>query len=309
MKRLLSCFVAIATVCALCFTSCKDDDPKDPDPNAGGLVSDKVPAEGWSGNADNGILKYSLGEADEDEPNTYYAFNMKDGVCESAVVNVVMPDANIAKQFAKILNDGSWVNYGDDEDDEDDYYAPRHSFDMTLAVMKRALSIRATRANLALPIPVKQSGKVIYVSLPNMKGLSDSDLRTVMEVWNGYASEIPDHVIFGKYENGTYTCSNMHGMNIDYVVNTQFNTAGHCTKYVTRITLPTEGWAQFYYEVYEEQISDFEMQFGQRPDLSISGKTVVLDAAIVGEVSRADVDAMICTLDWLNNRPFVSDLF
>ncbi len=316
MKRILNCFVALAAVSALCLTSCKSGDEEDDPirPEVKDLVSADVPSYGWSGETGNGILKYSPSEYDADEANAYYAFKMEDEVCESAVLNVVMSSVSEARQIARILNDGTWVGYDDDDDEEDYRTAPstlnRFRFiDMTAAVMRHIGRANATRAGLTLPIPVQQEGRVIYVVLPNVKGLSVADLRMVMDIWNGNSSRIPDHVVFGKYENGTYTCSNMHGMNIDYVVETKFNADGNCTKYVTRITLPSEGWAQFYYDVLEEQTDDFEIQFGRRPDLMLNGKTVELDAVIVGDVPRSQIDMMIYALDWLNNRPFISNLF
>lgn len=314
MKKLIYGIVAMATVLALGCTSCKsgDDDDFEPlGPDDKVLVSPDVPAEGWSGNTDNGVLRYAPYEYDDEEPNAYLAFNMKDGVCDKAVVNIVMPSAAQAKQLAQMLNNGTWV---DDDDDDDEYASARsivrsRAFDMTNVLVRHLGSSNVSRAGFTLPIPVQQDGKVIYITMTNFKGLSADDIKTVIDLWSGYSMTVPDRVIFGTYTDGVYTCKNMHGMNIDYVVETAFNASGFCTKYTTRITLPSENWAQFYFEAFEDQIWEFEQQFGQRPELTIDGKTVVLDAVIIGDIAHDQIDAMIYALDWMNNCPFIYRLF
>lgn len=304
MKKFLSTTLAMSMILALGFTSCKSDDVDYPEltPDDKELINPAVPAEGWSGNTENGVLKFAPEQYDEDA-NTYFAFNMKNGVCEKGVINVVMPSATQARQIAAMLNNGTWAEEDDDEDYEADYQAA--SFDMTTALMKKISRANASRAGIILPIPVQQEGKVIYVVLPNAKGLSATELKMVVDLWDGNSSITPDRVIFGTYSNGVYTCNNMHGMNISYRIETEFNAAGFCTKYLTKITLPNEDWASFYYDVYEEQMWDFEQQFGQRPELSLNGNTVTVNAFIVGEISQSQIEATIYTLDWMNNCPFV----
>ncbi|MDE6269970.1 MAG: hypothetical protein K2M12_03830 [Muribaculaceae bacterium] len=314
MKKFLTGIVALSTILTLAFTSCKsgDDDDFEPlNPDDKELVNSNVPAQGWSGNNENGTLKYAPSEYEDDEPNTYFAFDMKGGVCEKAVLNIVMPNSIQAKQIAQMLNNGTWI----DEDDDDENYSAspskskRRAFDVAETLLKRIRRGNASRAGVTLPIPVQQEGKVIYIMLPNLRGLSAADIKTAVDLWSGNTSIVPDRVIFGTYKDGIYTCKNMHGMNIDYRIETRFNSSGVCTKYTTSITLPTEAWAQFYFEAFEEQLWDFEQQFGQRPDLKINGKTVVLDAVIIGEVLQAQIDAMIYSLDWLNNCPLIYNLF
>lgn len=322
MKKISTYIVAASTMLALAFNSCKSGDDDDFEPliqEDKALVNSDVPGEGWSGNTENGILKYAPSEYDKEDPNTYFAFKMKDGVCEKAVINIVMYNTSQAKQFAQILNNGTWVDIDDededeDEDDEEDEYyfraeAKSHHIAFTYSLLKRISRYNASRSGYTLPIPVQQEGKVIYIYLPNMTGLYASDIEKAVNLWSGDYSIIPNHIIFGTYVNGVYTCNNMHGMNIDYVVETKFNTYGYCTKYTTTITLPSENWAELYYDAFEDQLWDFEQQFGQSPDLNITGKTVILDAVIVGNVTQEHIDSMIYSLDWLNNCPFIYSLF
>ena len=84
---------------------------------------------------------------------------------------------------------------------------------------------------------------------------------------------------------------------------------GYCTKYTTTLTLPDKNWAQVFYDTYEEQMWDFEQQFGQRPDLKLDGNKMILDAVIAGEVSREQIEQTIYSLDWINNRPLIFSLF
>lgn len=158
---------------------------------------------------------------------------------------------------------------------------------------------------------MQQDEKVIYIILPNFTGLDADDLREIMDLWTGNGYVDPDRVIFGKYQDGVYTCDNMHGMDISYriEIETEFNSDGFCSRYLTSITLPTEEWAEFYYDMYEEQMWDFEQQFGQRPDLRLNGKTVTVDAVIIGDIPRGQIESMIYSLDWLNNCPFLFRLF
>ena len=307
---------ALCMALALGFTSCGGDDDNDGPDNPGSddksLVSSNVPSEGWTGNSNDGVLKYAPSEYDAEDINAYFTFSMKGGVCEKAVINVVFEDASQAKQIAKMLTDGTWAEYDDDDDDDYSYSqspAVSRAFTMTSSIIKRTSRASAQNSDVRLPIPVQQEGKVVYVVIPNLKGLSASDLKAVVEIWSGNASSAPDRVIFGKYSNGVYTCKNMHGLNIDYVIETKYNSNGFCSKYTTTITLPTENWAKFFYTAYEDQMDDFEQQFGQRPDLSIKGKTVTIDAFIIGNVTEEQVDSLIYTMDWINNCPFFFQIF
>lgn len=313
MKRFYTCIVAVATMLALGFTSCKsgDDDDFEPlSPEVKELVSSKVPSEGWSGNSQNGVYKYVPSSYDSDDANTYFAFQMKGGVCDKAVLNVVLESSAQARQIARMLNDGTWVDF-DDEDDEEDFktVADSPACDFTSAIIRKIKAVSASRSGTVLPIPVQQDGRVVFIMLYNLEGLSADELSAVMDLWSGKTMTIPDHVIFGTYENGVYTCKNMHGMNIDYLIETDFNTSGFCTRYSTSITLPTEGWAELYFDMYEEQIQQFEEMFGRRPDLRINGKTIILDAIIIGDVPKSEIDAMICAMDWMNNCPLLYHMF
>lgn len=304
---------AFASVFAVGFSSCTSGDEDEPiSSGLKDLVSSVIPSEGWTGSSDNGILKFAPYNDDSEDVSSYFAFDIKGGICQSAVYNLVMPSATEARQFAKMFNDGTWMNI-DDDDDDDYFYMPSHKSSnlarRVLACIKRA---PATRSSFTLPIPVQQDGKVIYIVITNLEGLSVADLREAVSLWTADDSDslkIPNRVVFGTYENGRYLCHNMHGMNITYEIDTDFNSAGFCTEYVTTLTLPTEDWARFYYEAYESQLDDFEERFGKRPELSRDGKKVRLTAVIFGDVPRADVDLMIYTIDWINNCPFICNIF
>lgn len=312
MKKFFTCCAACIVVSLLFFTSCKSvDDKEELDVNVDtkDLVTGNVPkTQGWSGNSENGVWKYATDDYDAEDINTYFAFKMNNGTCEAGVYNVVMPNANMAGQLAKMLNDGTWIE--DFEDDSDDYSTKyRASANMVGKVIRFISRTYSSRSQIVLPIKVRQEGKVVYVTIPNIKGLSSDDIRTIVQYWNGNSYELPNKVLFGQYENGVYSCKNMHCMNIDYFVTTQFNGNGLCTKYVTKISLPTSAWAQFYYENLEDTLDEYEIQFGKRPTLTINGNTVTLDAIIIGDVTHEDVDLMIYYLDWANNCPFLFSLF
>ncbi len=276
----------------------------------------------WSGASSNGIAKYVPRTAYEiEDAEGYFAFKLKDGICESAVYSCILESSKEAQYFANVLNNGTWLSDMDDDDDDDNdddfYYVSKSTsrsfkpmiFDMLKKTMRNIQVESSTRASLLLPIPVHREGNVLYMVIPNVKGLSMDELKTVMDIWCGNSTTIPDHVIFGTYKNGVYTCDNMRGMNIKYVITTASTEDNICTKYTTSITLPSEGWAQVYYQTYLEQLDGMEQQYGHRPDLSITGTTVILDAFIEGDVPMEYIESVIYSLDWLNNSPILYALF
>lgn len=312
MKKFYLLLASFLTISSMALTSCNGDDKDEPEKTDDKeLVSTKVPLEeGWSGNGQNGILKYAPDDFEEDDINSYFAFDMKDGECDKAVYNIVMPDAQTAKYLASQFNNGTWLDL-----DDDDFYDVRatRSGKVTFAqrVLNQIKKLKATRAEsmFTLPIPVQCNGRVLYIVLPNFKGTNSSDLKKVVEYWTGNGITIPDHVLFGEYKNGVYTCKNMHGMNIDYKVETQFNSDNICTKYTTTMTFPTNDWAVFFYQVYESQLDDYEESFGRRPELTKKGNSVILDAVIIGDVTRQIIDDLIYSLDWMNNCPLLFSMF
>lgn len=312
MKKIYLLLVSFFMISSMALTSCKGDDEDGPEVVADkDLVSSKVPlSEGWSGNSQNGVLKYAPEDYEEDEINSYFAFSMKDGECDEAVYNIVAPDALTAKLLATQFNSGKWVGDMDFDDDDDDVRATRSGkISFAQRVLRQIKKFKATRADFTLPIPVKSNGNVLYIVLPNVKGVNADELKKVVEYWAGDGYVVPDHVLFGEYKNGVYTCKNMHGMNIDYVINTAYNSNGICTKYTTTMTFPTKDWATFYYEIYESQLDDFEESFGCRPELARKGNSVILDAVIIGDVNKTMIDQMIYTIDWMNNCPLLFNMF
>lgn len=330
MKKLHSfiCF-ALTALATLSLASCHSGDDDDNDSNNSeikDLVSSKIPEEGWSGNATNGILTYTPDEdADSDEPVGYFSFKMQNGVCENGVYNVVMPNSAQARKLANMLKNGSWAedeDFGFDDDDDYDYYdqdeyyysKPRRGlcpkvFNFLTNDFAHFKFTNSTRSSLKLVIPVQQEGRNLYVALPNIKGLTQEELEAVMEYWEGYSYKAPDRVLFGTYENGTYKCSNLRGLDMTYVIDTKYDAQGYCTMYRTSITLPSKDWAELYYMQYQEQMDQLEQQFGRRPSLKKDGKTVIVDAIIEGDFTHEMVDQMVYTMDWMNNCPILFNLF
>lgn len=142
-----------------------------------------------------------------------------------------------------------------------------------------------------------------------MYGLTRDEIIQIVDIWTGVSDGIPDRVVFGTYENGIYTCDNLWSINTFYRVVTEHNEQGFCTRYTTTITAPNEDWAAIFYQEFEEQAGQYEQDFGRRPELSIEGTSVTLDAVILGNVPMNTVDRLIYRLDIVNNCPFIFNVF
>lgn len=300
-----------ATVMTFSFTACSSDDDDDPSV-PGELVTPAVPAaSGWSGDFENGVAKYAdLSEYDPEEGQAYLAFSFKEGICTDGVVNIVMPNEEYAKKAEQMLKSGTFMNDDDDDDDDEDYGRSASVFKFSRAAMK-AVS-RADMGAETLPLNVSRKGKVVFMAIPNIKGLSAADIQNAVKLWSG-GDYTPTKVVFGKYENGVYTCSNVMGIGMNYRIDTDFNAGGLCTKFTTTLTFTSRGWAQMMYNQLNENIqSDEDVYvdlFGKKPTLTINGTTVVLDAVIYGDVKKADVEDLIIALDWWMNKPILWDMF
>lgn len=295
-----------AVVMTFGFISCSSDDDEPEAPSE--LVTPTLPtSNGWSGDFENGVAKFAdLSESDDPEEGmTYMAFSFKDGICTDGVVNIVMPSEEYAKGLEQMLKSGIWNG-----DDEEDYIMASAVFHMNCSVMK-AVS-RADMIMGQMPINVSRKGKVVYQTIPNIKGLTGIEVRNAVKLWND-GDYTPTKVVFGKYENGVYTCSNTMGIGMDYHIDTKFNADGYCTKYVTTLTFASQGWAQMMYDQLNENIQDDEdiyvSLFGKKPVLTLNGRTVVLEAVISENVRKSDVEDLIIALDWHMNRPILWDIF
>lgn len=315
MKKILyMLMVSIMIPMSVLNTSCSKDSDDEPS-GSSSLTSGTMPSKtGWSGNFDNGVATYTDNyHNDPDEIPAYMAFSFKNGICTKGVVNIVLSSDAIAKQLADAMNSGDWSSLGDDDDYE--------SYGTRSVDSKSIFEIKCTRAMLkgntrsdaeSLPINVSREGNVVYMVIPNIEGLTSDDIKTVVKAWTtgNYPS---DKVMFGKYENGVYTCNNMRGMGMDYRIDTEYNSNGFCTKYITTIKMPTQAWAQVMYQSLYEDIqynkSQYLQLYGALPDLSISGTSIVLKAVIKGDLTESNIFAMIVAVDWMNNSPILWDLF
>lgn len=296
------------------FVACSDDDNDSPSVS-GDLISQTPPTtNGWSGDFVNGVAEYAnLSNYESGDPVAFLAFSFKDGVCTDGVVNVVMQNEATAKILADMLKSGVWDEDYDDDDDDDYYYY--RSLAPTLKVTRKMMCVASkSRSDAeALPINVSRQGKVVYIQIPNVSGIPADDIQKVVAYWDGgsYSGYTPNKVLFGKYENGVYTCDNMMGIGMDYRIDTEFNEAGFCTEFLTTLTFTTSGWAQAMYEQLKESIDEqfYQSIYGDSPKLNINGKKVTLEAVIVDDIDQANVDAFIAAIDWINNRPVLWSLF
>ncbi|MDE6230661.1 MAG: hypothetical protein K2M37_03475 [Muribaculaceae bacterium] len=327
MKKFLSIF----TVCAIALmgfstVSCsKDNEPSNSSYNSGDkgssqamidrLVSNDIPNEGWSGSLTDGVARYGI--SDDYDEGEYLSFVMDNGVCQGASLNLVFESSSIAKRIAKILNSGELGDFDDDDDDE--WLSPAKVKEEGKGVigvpkfsgkaLRRMTSlVKATRAN-GLVIPVSCKGNVVYVMIPNFVGTHSQDILNVVGYWTGNVYTLPDHIVFGKYSNGVYTCDDLYGVGLNYRIETTFDSQDYCTGYKTIVTCPTEDWAYLMYATLDEQADEMYEEYGVRPTLSLNNKKVTMDAVIIGDVSRDEVFSMICFMDWANNRPFLLNMF
>ncbi len=291
------------------FTACGDDDPAEKVEKNPQIVTTNVPSTlGWSQNDSEGIAYYTVtndADLEDGEYNSYFGFAIKGDKVKAAVFSLVTGSEAEAATIAKLFNNGTWIS----EEDEADLKAPARKVAGALGRNLRAAvkKVANTRANMLLPIPVLVSGKVIYINIPQLEGLSVAEVKNVMLYWNTDANIDADKFIFGKWDEkkGTYTCTNMGGVNITYVVNVEFNSNEYCTKYLTTVTCPNPSWAQVMYSSLEDQCDTFEDMFGRRPVLSITGNVVSVDAAIINDVKKESIENALMQLDWINNMPML----
>jgi len=101
----------VTAAISISFTACSSDDDDNgggaPSGDVAGLVSETTPSLGWSGDMQNGTVTYCpriVDDSDaEDEydmdAQTYYAFDFKDGKCQTAVFEMICPSVDMAKQL------------------------------------------------------------------------------------------------------------------------------------------------------------------------------------------------------------------
>lgn len=330
MKCFKHFLMAMLATMSLGLVACSDDDndelsvhPSVP----GELVSPTVPTtQGWSGDFQNGVAKYvATDDYDDEEPIAYMAFSFENGICKDGAVNVVMPNENDAKLLEDMLKNGTWAEDVDDDDDDDDYYCDYdfysdgfssfHDICSYSSFLKSNHKItkvvsRASQSEV-LPINVYRKGNVVYMSIPNISGLTAEEVKGAIDLWSYNGVYVPAKVVFGKYENGVYTCDNMHGIGLDYRIDTQFDNNGVCTKFLTTISFPYRGWAQLYYEEWTESFAtqNYYYELFGMPTVTINGNKVSIEAVIVGEPKQSDAEKYIIAIDWMNNCPILWELF
>lgn len=281
-------------------TACSDSDDGEGNAGVANLVSEEIPSKvGWNGDFNNGIVTFRPDEEIyDDEPFSYLAFSFVEGKCTGGAVNVVFPDEQTAQKFENMLRSGDWT---DEEDDEDEAEYNNHN-----RIARLLLSQAASRSSY-LAIDVSRKGKVIYMACPNIQGVSIDDVKAAAEYWaaGSYGIDLPDHVVFGKYENGIYTCGNLMGLGIDYRIETSFN-AGICTKFVTIVKCPNKALAEGMYELVMDEMgpnSELATLMGGAPEITINDATVSVNALISGEPTQESIETTIIALDISNNCP------
>lgn len=297
-------------VSVFALTACSSDDDNDGDvPSA--LVSNDMPkTDGWNGDLQNGISTYVpyLAE-DEDDFQPRYAFDFKDGTCQNAVFSLICPNEYIAKEMARMFQDGTWLSELGEDKDEDDYYDEYYGARAKASIRKMQTHLKAvTRAATDynpedLKMPVLYSGKVLYITVDCLKGKRGNTLKAIVIFWQ--TGEGTPEIVMGKWDDAAnrYTCGNLLGLGINYEINTAFE-SDSLTNYVTEMTFLNKSWANMIFEQLEEQNQEIEAKVKLRPKATLNGKTVKEEAVILGRVTKAETLEIIAMLDWLMARPF-----
>lgn len=304
-----------AMLCAMFTTTAlvacsSDDDDENGGGNGGGapseLIFTNVSNAGWSGNLQNGVVTYVpyiVDEEDaEDEWQPYYAFNFSNGICQDAVFSLIFPNEEFAKYMANLFQSGEWATMDEDDDDYDDYddYSYARKIQSRVKTMTRATTDLNVRD---LALPVKRNGRVLYITIDCLKGKSGSTLQNIIIFW--LTGEGTPEIVMGNWDDakGRYTINNVFGLGINYVINTTFEES-ILTEYVTTMTFPNNTWANMMYEQLEEQNQQIGSIFGLYPEAEINGNVVSENAAIYGEVTKAQTMELIADIDWSFSRPF-----
>lgn len=321
MKTLRLFGLAIfAVMLSFNLTSCSSDDDDEEggggsSSSKGGVVVSSLPEEGWSGDMQNGVATYSPEGQYVDEEDGIkggcYAFEFVNGVCKNSAYNIVCSSEYYAKAYAEMLNSGAWADF---DDEYDDYELPAHRvkgmLDAAPLLARSLLQQPMTKAGgSTLTFNVMRKGSVLYISLDNFKGCSSDDVEYAIDVWNGIT--IPNRFVFGEWDadKGEYFCSNLYGLDMDYLVNVSFDANRYVKSYVTTITMPSEAWAEVMYEVYLEAAEDMMAQFGEYPEIDINGRTVKINAIILDDVEEEMIVNYLKIIDFVNNRPLLAGMF
>lgn len=290
------------------FSSCSKDD----DGVTEGLVNQTVPTQkGWSGSMENGICTYTPDYGDEDS-DMYYAFSFKDGKCDDAVCNLIFDSEDIAKEYARILNSGTF-----DElnalDEEDEIY---ESGDDMAKVLRQVRLIKkailngqpASRAD-KIGVSCTQQGKVVFFKIENLKGKDGATVKLVVQAWYDgdiESSKIPEKTIFGTYDSeaGKYTLNNVMGLkDSKYEIIVGFE-SDMVKSVKTVVTLPNESWAKYMEEDLQGQADEFWELYGNQVTINREGNQVTLNAVIsYSEISRDDILKFIVSADIILSTP------
>ena len=316
---LMKLFMLFCMMTVTAFAACSndDDDERDNDNEAPSeLIFSKTPKTGWNGNLQNGVATYvpiNDDYDDDDDIQPYFAFNFSNGICQDAVFSLICPNETIAEFMASKFQDGTWITM-DDDDDDDDYYGAR----ATRAAHKMQAHAKAmTRADYNynftdLKLPVKRSGKVLYITIDCLKGKRGSDLQNIVIFWVTGETNVDKEILIGKWDDnaGRYTNSNLYGMGITYEINTAFENDS-LTNYVTTMTFPNRTWANMIFEQLEEQNKKIEEIVKLKPEATLSDdeRTVEEKAVILGKVTKKETLEIIAMLDWAMAQPFFVSMF
>lgn len=312
--------VIMAVMLSVNLSSCSSDDDEavGGSTSVGDVVVSEVPDEGWSGNMKDGIATYRPEELYVDEESglsgVCYAYEFSNGICKSSAYNIICSSDYYAKMYAEMLNSGAWADF--DEDDEEYYISQQRIKGIvdynTLSIIKKQFaSLLSTRAgNSALSFNVKRKGNVIYIHLDNFVGRSADDVKYAIDVWNGSIT-LPNRFLFGSWDaaKGVYECHNLHGMDIDYRVEVEFDSERFVSSYVTTMVFPTSAWAEVMYGTLLENQYEMIQQFGAAPEVTINGKVIKVEAVVVGNVPEDYIVSHLIYLDYANNVPLLASVF
>ncbi len=292
----------------LCVSSCGvssggPEEENSPSGDVTALVSDKTPAEGWSGNMQNGVATYCPDVVhngnDTDTPlQTYYAFSFEHATCKQAVYNVICPDERTASDMETAYHDGTWAVMS----------SGAHGNNLTTRSAQQLMPVtRGTTVSdlRELALRVYRSGRVLYVTVDNIIGCEADDIKSLVVYWEGKGIIVPNRLISGSLDesNGKYTHSNLLNLGIAYEVNTTYENDLLKT-YTATTTFPNASWACALYEQMANQNKRILSRYNLNPTARLSGVTMTENATIAEQVTKDQMLQMISVIDWSMSRPF-----
>ena len=292
------------------------------------ITSSVLPSvtDGFSPIVDNGVVTYYVENEylDDDEPKTYMAFEMTSGSVKEAALNLVFDKEGEAKQwyelFSKLTVEDLLYEDDDDYDDDDWYSASLGKKTSTLQHSSINRNVHRLLSNFSttsasgerLDLSVSRRGKVVYFDLETLKGVHKDDLKNLIYIWTGAAGwlvEYPqlEHFVFGSYDerSGVYTAPGIYNIKgTAYRIETSYNSEGYLNKFNTIMTLPSAQLAQFIAEEFADLSFSVGTGYIYSPNVSLSGNTITVEAAIIGDITPEMTLSILYQLDATIAQPF-----